>query len=214
MRREMGLLRAHRMSKCEKCCPGILEEHAAARKLVDPDILDLVIVVSLALGDLLRCERHVIVKVEVAAVGRHPREAPTHALLIGLDLREWRARDRDEGHVMLHEMLVGAVDVIAQERATDATLFPVGPHHEVIDDQLAALVEQPASVRLPSGVSNTYSVSTFTQGSARRSAATRSRMRVSAFSLLRCALRAASHSSWDTIRLFCIARTVLLGAPV
>src|SRR5262245_22045158 len=43
---------------------------------------------------------------------------------------------------MLHEMLVGAVDVIAQERATDATLFQAMPHHEVIDDQLTAPVEQ------------------------------------------------------------------------
>ena len=69
----------------------VLEEHAAAGKLVDADILDFVIVVGLALGDLFWCERYVIIKVEVAALGRHPREAPTHALLIGLDLRERRA---------------------------------------------------------------------------------------------------------------------------
>ena len=47
-----------------------------------------------------------------------------------------------------------------------------------------------ASVFFPAGVSNTYSFSTFTQGNSRRSAFTMSRMCVSAFSFLRCALRA------------------------
>jgi hypothetical protein len=34
------------------------------------------------------------------------------------------------------------IDVIGEERAARAALFPVGPEHEVIHDQLAAAVEQ------------------------------------------------------------------------
>jgi hypothetical protein len=48
-----------------------------------------------------------------------------------------------------------------------------------------------ASVLLPSGASKTYSFSTFTHGSSRRSALSLSRNRVSSFSLTRCCLRAA-----------------------
>src|SRR4029450_7193330 len=56
-----------------------------------------------------------------------------------------------------------------------------------------------ASVNLPSGASKTYCLSTFTQGSARRSAASRSRDRVSSFSFTKSALRASSHSVRVTI---------------
>src|SRR5437870_6576018 len=56
-----------------------------------------------------------------------------------------------------------------------------------------------ASVSLPFGPSKTYSFSTLTQGSARRSAASRSRSRVSSFSFASSALRAVSQSSRETI---------------
>src|SRR6266851_7889107 len=52
---------------------------------------------------------------------------------------------------------------------------------------------------LPPGESKTYFFSTLTQGSWRRSAARASRSRVSCFSLASSFLRAASHSSRDTI---------------
>jgi hypothetical protein len=59
----------------------ILEEHAAAGKLVDSAILDFVIVVGLALGDLLLSERHVIVEIEVAAVDdAHGKRQPMRFL--------------------------------------------------------------------------------------------------------------------------------------
>src|SRR3970040_2257762 len=51
---------------------------------------------------------------------------------------------------------------------------------------------------LPRGPSNTYALSTLTQGSWRRSALNRSRSRVNSFSLARCSRRAASHSCRDT----------------
>src|SRR5580692_3222155 len=56
-----------------------------------------------------------------------------------------------------------------------------------------------ARVFLPPGESKTYFLSTLTQGSWRRSAARASRSRVSRFSLASSFLRAASHSSRDTI---------------
>src|SRR5439155_9398722 len=46
---------------------------------------------------------------------------------------------------------------------------------------------------------NTWPLSTLTHGIARRSALSWSRSRVNSFSLARCALRASSHSSRDTI---------------
>ena len=49
----------------------------------------------------------------------------------------------------------------------------------------------------------TYSFSTFTHGSLRRSALNSSRSLVSSFSLLKCCLRTASHSSGDTIWCSC-----------
>src|SRR5262245_1936578 len=66
------------------------------------------------------------------------------------------------------------------------------------------LPNRSASSFFPAVVSNRYFFSILTQGRARRSAATRSRMRVSAFSLRRCALRAAIHSSCETILCGCM----------
>jgi hypothetical protein len=39
-------------------------------------------------------------------------------------------------------MLVRTVDMICEEGTADAALFPVRPIHEVIDDKLAAAVEE------------------------------------------------------------------------
>src|SRR5262245_55248339 len=39
-------------------------------------------------------------------------------------------------------MLARAVDLIGEQRAAGASLFPLGAEHEVIDDELAASVEQ------------------------------------------------------------------------
>src|SRR6266404_9817343 len=55
-----------------------------------------------------------------------------------------------------------------------------------------------ASVFLPPGASKTYSLSTFTHGSCRRSAFIASRCLVRFFSLASNSLRAAIHSSRDT----------------
>src|ERR1019366_504559 len=59
---------------------------------------------------------------------------------------------------------------------------------------------------LPLGPSNSYFLSTASQGIRRRSAASASRERVKAFSFTRSCWRAASHSCCDTIRGVFIAR--------
>jgi hypothetical protein len=80
--------------------------------------------------------------IEVIAGGRQPLEAPAHALPEGLNLCERRARDRDESHVALGEVNGRAIEMIRQQRAARAALLPAWSEHEVVDDQLAAPVEQ------------------------------------------------------------------------
>src|SRR6185312_15972101 len=77
----------------------VLVEHADAWRLLARKPVRAVVVVDVALGDLFRRERDVIVVVEVAPVGRDPREAPAHALAEHLDLRRRRTRYHDERHV-------------------------------------------------------------------------------------------------------------------
>src|SRR5262249_54113737 len=62
-----------------------------------------------------------------------------------------------------------------------------------------------ASVSAPSGPSKVYRFSTRSHGSSWRCALSSSRSRVNSFSRARCSLRAASHSSRDTIRWCCIS---------
>lgn len=45
-------------------------------------------------------------------------------------------------HIVMFEMRDDTDHVIREERAANAAFFPVRSHHEVIDDQLAAAVEQ------------------------------------------------------------------------
>jgi hypothetical protein len=52
------------------------------------------------------------VVVEVVFVGRHPLEAPAHALLERFDLGKRRAGHRQQGHAALRQVPVRAVDVI------------------------------------------------------------------------------------------------------
>ena len=104
--------------------------------------VDVVVVVGLALRQFLRPERHVEVVIEVVAVRRRPPDLPAHALAERLQLRQRRAGDRDVADVVMFQMHQGAADLVDLERAPDAALGPVGSEHEVLDDELAASVEQ------------------------------------------------------------------------
>src|ERR1700733_8526780 len=92
--------------------------------------------------DLVLRERHVKVIIEIAAVGRYPVKAPTHALLIGANLGERSPRDRNDPHVMMLQMPCGPVDVLSLERASGAGRLPFGRKHQMMHDQLAAAAEQ------------------------------------------------------------------------
>src|SRR5215471_9780225 len=67
----------------------ILVEDADSNLLRQRIGRNLVIVIRLALSDLLRRKRNLVVEIEIASVGRNPREAPAHALLVSLNLRQW-----------------------------------------------------------------------------------------------------------------------------
>src|SRR5262245_55194744 len=67
----------------------ILVEDADSNLLRQRIRRNLVIVIRLARSDLLRRKRNLVVEIEIASVGRNPREAPAHALLVGVNLRQW-----------------------------------------------------------------------------------------------------------------------------
>jgi len=60
-------------------------------------------------------------------------------------------------------------DMIRPERATDTRVRPSRAEPEVLDDELASPGERSERVSRPFGPSKAYSLSTLTQGSARRS---------------------------------------------
>src|SRR5262249_41620762 len=93
--------------------------------------------------------RYVIVKVEIAPVGRHPLEVPAHTLLERQQLSQRRSRHGDQRDIAGVQMHDNAVEVVSLERTTLAALGPAGSEHEVIDDQLTPAVKE-VSQRLSS----------------------------------------------------------------
>src|SRR5260221_9035850 len=73
---------------------------------------------------------------------------PAHALPVGFELGQGGARDCHEGNVVVLKMRAGAVDMVGHEGAAGAPFRPARTEHEMLDDQLAASVEQ-LSQRLP-----------------------------------------------------------------
>src|SRR5438132_13469088 len=61
--------------------------------------------------------------IEVVLQRRDPLEAPSHPLLEALDLRQRRARDRNEADVALIEVDGDAVEIVRPERAVRHHLF-------------------------------------------------------------------------------------------
>src|SRR5216683_6796248 len=88
-------------------------------------------------------ERHPEVVIEVGPEGRQPRKRPTHALLEGFDLFEWRARDHGECGVARGEVHEAAREVVGDVGAGGAPFCtPIRTEHEVIGEELALPVEQ------------------------------------------------------------------------
>ena len=69
-------------------------------------------------------------------------ETPAHALLERRDLREGRARHYRKGHIAMGQVNGHAVEVIGQIGAAGAAFAPSGAEHEVVDNELAAIVEE------------------------------------------------------------------------
>jgi hypothetical protein len=63
-------------------------------------------------------------------------------LAVGEQLLERRLRDAKHRHVAGSEMGKHAVEAIGDRRACRAAGFPLGPEHEVVDDELRAAVEE------------------------------------------------------------------------
>src|SRR5262249_23957020 len=97
---------------------------------------------------LLGRERDVVIEIEIAPVRRYPREAPAHALLVGVDLRQWGARDGRERQIAMLEMDQDAVEIVGPEGARLAAILPIGSESEVMDDQLGAPLEHSGEVEV------------------------------------------------------------------
>src|SRR5215469_3239639 len=101
-------------------------------------------------------EADVEVVVEVAAVGGVPPHGPAHPLLEPLDARQRRAGYQDQGGVAGMQVRKVA-DIVCYDRTSGAALILAGEArlgmapHEVVHDQLAALLEQIKETRLPIG---------------------------------------------------------------
>src|SRR5262249_7136430 len=123
----------------------ILEEDALAGKIRDarrPFRGGAEIVDCAAGGDLVRREGHVEIVIEVGAIGGDPRKLPAHALAHHFDLLDGRARHDCVGDVVIVEVRQNAFNVVDLEGAADALRLGAGPHHEVLDDDLAAAMEE------------------------------------------------------------------------
>jgi hypothetical protein len=105
---------------------GIGVEHLASLILVeDADSLlvrhsirpNLIVVVRLTLGDMFGRKRHVIIEIEIAPIGRHPREAPAHALLVSVNLGQRSARNGCKCHIAMIEMDRDTIEIVGPERA-------------------------------------------------------------------------------------------------
>ena len=101
-----------------------------------------VVVFDTSLALLFLRERDIEVEVEVAAERGRPGERPPHPPLERLQLRERRARDRPEHHVMVRQVDGEAVEPVCDRRAGRTARRVVRPEHEVIHHQLRAPAEQ------------------------------------------------------------------------
>ena len=67
---------------------------------------------------------------------------PAHALAKGLEFGVGRVGHRHQRHIVVGQVLIGAIEVVREERAALAAIFPAGAEHEVVDQQLAVLAKQ------------------------------------------------------------------------
>ncbi|MNO57938.1 hypothetical protein D3C76_484860 [compost metagenome] len=117
-------------------------EHAESGQFFLGAIGFFVVIGGLAGGDVFGAGGHTEVIVEITAFGRHPVEFPAHAPPERLEFSERCMGHRHHRDVMVRQVLVGPVDVVGQERATGTAFIPAFGEHEMVNDQLAAAIEQ------------------------------------------------------------------------
>src|SRR6185437_12288003 len=115
-------------------------EDAETFPVGDPRRQRAVVVDVLAL--LLRFERDAVIEVEVRRARRDPVEVPSHSLPVRLELVQRRARDGCKGDVPRVQVDHVRIEVVGPERAALAADIVLRGEHEVVDDQLAAAVEE------------------------------------------------------------------------
>ena len=121
--------------------PLILIEDADSLLVRRTNRPNFIVVVCFARGDLLGRKRHVIVEIEITSVGRHPREAPAHAFLVGVYLGQRSARNGCKCHIAMIEMDRNTIEIVGPEGARLAPFLLIGTKHEMVHNELAAAVE-------------------------------------------------------------------------
>src|SRR5581483_8342620 len=96
---------------------------------------------------LAAVRRGMEVVVEIAAIRGEPRDSPIHPGLEWLNLRQCRTGDEDQRGIARMEMGQMA-DIVDQERAERTALFPARIKHKMVDNQLAAPIEEVKQTRL------------------------------------------------------------------
>ena len=89
-----------------------------------------------------RRERDAVVEVEVGLGRGDPLEAPTHPFLVRRELGERSTGDGDEGDIPSIEVDDVRVEVVGPEGAALAADIVFGSEHEVVDDELALVLEE------------------------------------------------------------------------
>ena len=121
---------------------AVLGGHAVGAERLDEAHVAVGEVVLDDAAHLLLGERRVEVVVEVAVQRRRPRKRPAHPALVGRELVDRCARDRDERDVVVLEVRDRAVEAVGDRRARRAAGREVRAEHEVVDEQLRAPAEE------------------------------------------------------------------------
>ncbi len=122
----------------------IFVENAVAREIFDfsrPFWRSAEVIERPTTCDVLAGERDVEVVVELRVVRRDEGKFPAHAPADGFNLVDRRPRHRCVTDVVVLKMDQNAFEMVDFQRATDALRGLSGPHHEVLDKELATTGE-------------------------------------------------------------------------
>ena len=136
----------------EDLAGSVPEEDAVAREIFQfcrPVGCFLVIVEGVTSSNLLAREGDIEVVAKIRVVGRDPGEFPSHALAYRLYLLDWRPRYDGVADIVVLQMNENPFDMVDFQRATDTLRGLSGPHHEMLDKELAPTLEEIRQRYLP-----------------------------------------------------------------